>query len=174
MAPQPKGPAARKLLCMCSLSLCLTYVCYSLMGGPPGGRRAPLAAPGPAAPSRPAGDPAGLRASAQPPGASPTADSANANAARELARTTAAPAGGPSSSSSPGGTGSPGGGSEGAPTATPDYGEKRLPQALIVGVKKGGTRALLEALRAHPDVRAVGTEPHFFDRNYHKGLDWYR
>uniref|UniRef100_A0A670Y2V1 Sulfotransferase n=1 Tax=Pseudonaja textilis TaxID=8673 RepID=A0A670Y2V1_PSETE len=50
----------------------------------------------------------------------------------------------------------------------------RLPQALIIGVKKGGTRALLEALRAHPDVRAVGTEPHFFDRNYGHGLDWYR
>uniref|UniRef100_A0A670Y0W2 Sulfotransferase n=1 Tax=Pseudonaja textilis TaxID=8673 RepID=A0A670Y0W2_PSETE len=51
---------------------------------------------------------------------------------------------------------------------------RRLPQALIIGVKKGGTRALLEALRAHPDVRAVGTEPHFFDRNYGHGLDWYR
>uniref|UniRef100_A0A670XTH9 Sulfotransferase n=1 Tax=Pseudonaja textilis TaxID=8673 RepID=A0A670XTH9_PSETE len=59
-------------------------------------------------------------------------------------------------------------------TATPACGEKRLPQALIIGVKKGGTRALLEALRAHPDVRAVGTEPHFFDRNYGHGLDWYR
>ncbi|XP_072224787.1 heparan sulfate glucosamine 3-O-sulfotransferase 4 [Leuresthes tenuis] len=57
---------------------------------------------------------------------------------------------------------------------TPDYGEKKLPQAIIIGVKKGGTRALLEALRVHPDVRAVGNEPHFFDRNYEKGLDWYR
>lgn len=53
-------------------------------------------------------------------------------------------------------------------------GTKRLPQAIIIGVKKGGTRALLEAIRAHPDVRAVGTEPHFFDRNYEKGLEWYR
>ncbi|KAJ3600312.1 hypothetical protein NHX12_031297, partial [Muraenolepis orangiensis] len=51
---------------------------------------------------------------------------------------------------------------------------KKLPQALIIGVKKGGTRALLEFLRAHPDVRAVGAEPHFFDRNYDKGLEWYR
>ena len=57
---------------------------------------------------------------------------------------------------------------------TLDYGEKKLPQAIIIGVKKGGTRALLEALRVHPDVRAVGNEPHFFDRNYEKGLDWYR
>ncbi|XP_023672284.2 heparan sulfate glucosamine 3-O-sulfotransferase 4 [Paramormyrops kingsleyae] len=57
---------------------------------------------------------------------------------------------------------------------TSDYGQKKLPQAIIIGVKKGGTRALLEALRVHPDVRAVGNEPHFFDRNYEKGLDWYR
>ncbi|NXI76170.1 HS3S4 sulfotransferase, partial [Rhipidura dahli] len=62
----------------------------------------------------------------------------------------------------------------GSSSTTPDYGEKRLPQALVIGVKKGGTRALLEAIRAHPDVRAVGTEPHFFDRNYEKGLEWYR
>ncbi|XP_026862915.2 heparan sulfate glucosamine 3-O-sulfotransferase 2 [Electrophorus electricus] len=54
------------------------------------------------------------------------------------------------------------------------YGNKKLPNALIVGVKKGGTRAVLEFIRIHPDVRAVGTEPHFFDRNYDKGLDWYR
>ncbi|XP_017284786.1 heparan sulfate glucosamine 3-O-sulfotransferase 4 [Kryptolebias marmoratus] len=57
---------------------------------------------------------------------------------------------------------------------TSDYGEKKLPQAIIIGVKKGGTRALLEALRVHPDVRAVGNEPHFFDRNYERGLDWYK
>ncbi|XP_072523163.1 heparan sulfate glucosamine 3-O-sulfotransferase 3A1-like [Salminus brasiliensis] len=55
-----------------------------------------------------------------------------------------------------------------------DEGTKRLPQALIIGVKKGGTRALLEFLRVHPDVRAVGAEPHFFDRNYQNGLQWYR
>ncbi|XP_009078201.1 PREDICTED: LOW QUALITY PROTEIN: heparan sulfate glucosamine 3-O-sulfotransferase 3B1-like, partial [Acanthisitta chloris] len=52
-------------------------------------------------------------------------------------------------------------------------GTKRLPQAIIIGVKKGGTRALLEFLRVHPDVRAVGAEPHFFDRNYERGLAWY-
>ncbi|MCI4384551.1 hypothetical protein PGIGA_G00040020 [Pangasianodon gigas] len=53
-------------------------------------------------------------------------------------------------------------------------GTKRLPQAIIVGVKKGGTRALLEFLRVHPDVRAAGAEPHFFDRFYDNGLEWYR
>lgn len=53
-------------------------------------------------------------------------------------------------------------------------GRRRFPQALIVGVKKGGTRALLEFLRLHPDVRALGFEPHFFDRCYDRGLAWYR
>jgi len=51
---------------------------------------------------------------------------------------------------------------------------RRLPQALIIGVKKAGTRALLEYLRMHPDVKAPGPEPHFFDKNYEKGLSWYR
>ncbi|KAM6951788.1 heparan sulfate glucosamine 3-O-sulfotransferase 6-like [Aplochiton taeniatus] len=54
------------------------------------------------------------------------------------------------------------------------FGSKKFPQAIIIGVKKGGTRALLEFLRIHPDVRAVGAEPHFFDRCYDKGLEWYR
>ncbi|XP_027898380.1 heparan sulfate glucosamine 3-O-sulfotransferase 6-like [Xiphophorus couchianus] len=55
-----------------------------------------------------------------------------------------------------------------------NFGSKKFPQAIIIGVKKGGTRALLEFLRVHPDVRAVGAEPHFFDRCYDKGLGWYR
>lgn len=55
-----------------------------------------------------------------------------------------------------------------------NFGSKKFPQAIIIGVKKGGTRALLEFLRIHPDVRAVGSEPHFFDRFYDKGPEWYR
>ncbi|KAL3875876.1 hypothetical protein ACJMK2_033785 [Sinanodonta woodiana] len=51
---------------------------------------------------------------------------------------------------------------------------RRLPQAIIIGVKKGGTRALLEYLRLHPKIRATGPEPHFFDKHYKKGLEWYR
>ena len=51
---------------------------------------------------------------------------------------------------------------------------QRLPQAIIIGVKKGGTRALLEFLKEHPDVRAPSKEVHFFDRHYDLGLDWYR
>ncbi|RUS82361.1 hypothetical protein EGW08_009876 [Elysia chlorotica] len=51
---------------------------------------------------------------------------------------------------------------------------RRLPKVLIIGVKKAGTRALLEFLRAHPSIESPGPEPHFFDRNYHRGLHWYR
>ncbi|XP_076056715.1 heparan sulfate glucosamine 3-O-sulfotransferase 6-like [Oratosquilla oratoria] len=51
---------------------------------------------------------------------------------------------------------------------------RRLPDVVIIGVKKAGTRALLEFLRVHPSIRAAGTEMHFFDRLYHKGLSWYR
>ncbi|VDO83483.1 unnamed protein product [Heligmosomoides polygyrus] len=51
---------------------------------------------------------------------------------------------------------------------------KTFPSAIIVGVKKAGTRALLEFLRLNPNIRAPGPEVHFFDKNYHMGLDWYR
>jgi len=51
---------------------------------------------------------------------------------------------------------------------------RRCPQVIIIGAKKAGTRALLEFLRIHPDVRAVGREVHFFDKNYHRGFEWYR
>ncbi|XP_052818864.1 heparan sulfate glucosamine 3-O-sulfotransferase 2-like [Mya arenaria] len=51
---------------------------------------------------------------------------------------------------------------------------RRLPKVIIIGVKKCGTRALLEYLKLHPLIKAPGPEPHFFDRNYHRGLDWYR
>ncbi|KAK7872831.1 hypothetical protein R5R35_006706 [Gryllus longicercus] len=51
---------------------------------------------------------------------------------------------------------------------------RKFPDTLIIGVKKGGTRALLEFIRLHPDVRAAGSEVHFFDRFYSKGLQWYR
>lgn len=60
------------------------------------------------------------------------------------------------------------------PVSSQKFGNKKLPNAIIVGVKKGGTRAVLEFIRIHPDVRAAGTETHFFDRNYDRGLEWYR
>ncbi|XP_037134430.1 heparan sulfate glucosamine 3-O-sulfotransferase 2-like [Syngnathus acus] len=60
------------------------------------------------------------------------------------------------------------------PMGHPKFGNKKLPNAIIVGVKKGGTRAVLEFIRIHPDVRAAGTETHFFDRHYDRGFEWYR
>ncbi|XP_029661227.1 heparan sulfate glucosamine 3-O-sulfotransferase 6 isoform X1 [Formica exsecta] len=51
---------------------------------------------------------------------------------------------------------------------------RQLPTALIIGVKKGGTRALLEFLRLHPAIRAAGSEVHFFDHHYVKGFRWYK
>ncbi|XP_072095858.1 heparan sulfate glucosamine 3-O-sulfotransferase 1-like [Mobula birostris] len=51
-----------------------------------------------------------------------------------------------------------------------------IPQTIIIGVRKGGTRALLEMLDIHPDIVVAATEVHFFDwdENYVKGLEWYR
>lgn len=53
-------------------------------------------------------------------------------------------------------------------------GTKKLPGALLIGAKKSGTRALLEFIRVHPNVRAAGHEVHYFDRNYSYGPEWYR
>lgn len=54
--------------------------------------------------------------------------------------------------------------------------DRRLPRLLIIGVRKGGTRALLEMLNLHPNIAMVPVEVHFFDKfdNYQRGLDWYR
>ena len=53
---------------------------------------------------------------------------------------------------------------------------KQLPQAIIIGVKKSGTRALLKFLSVHPAIAASPTEIHFFDsaKHFPLGLDWYR
>uniref|UniRef100_A0A1I8F861 Sulfotransfer_1 domain-containing protein n=1 Tax=Macrostomum lignano TaxID=282301 RepID=A0A1I8F861_9PLAT len=45
---------------------------------------------------------------------------------------------------------------------------RRLPQALIIGAKKSGTRALLAFSALHPAVRAAGPEAHFFDRHFRR------
>ncbi|CAF4814195.1 unnamed protein product, partial [Rotaria sp. Silwood1] len=51
-----------------------------------------------------------------------------------------------------------------------------LPQAIIIGVKKCGTRALLKFLSIHPAIAVSSTEIHFFDspKNFQHGLNWYR
>ncbi|RWS06764.1 heparan sulfate glucosamine 3-O-sulfotransferase 5-like protein [Dinothrombium tinctorium] len=53
---------------------------------------------------------------------------------------------------------------------------RRLPQCIIIGVRKGGTRALLEFLNIHPAVQKASDEVHFFDDDskYEMGLEWYR
>ncbi|XP_053922098.1 heparan sulfate glucosamine 3-O-sulfotransferase 1 [Cuculus canorus] len=52
---------------------------------------------------------------------------------------------------------------------------RHLPQTIIIGVRKGGTRALLEMLSLHPDIAAAESEVHFFDweDHYRNGLQWY-
>merc|ERR1719277_2985642 len=56
---------------------------------------------------------------------------------------------------------------------TQDEPVKRLPDAIVFGIRKGGTRAILEFLRVHPQVVAAKRELHFFDRreNYYKNYD---
>lgn len=65
---------------------------------------------------------------------------------------------------------------------------QRFPDAIIIGVKKCGTRALLEFLKVDPKIRTtgmsvesflliincLGPEVHFFDKNFARGYDWYR
>jgi hypothetical protein len=49
-----------------------------------------------------------------------------------------------------------------------------LPNFVIVGAMRSGTTSLTHYLRSHPDVfMSTPKEPHFFDRNYHRGFDFY-
>ncbi|OCT96725.1 hypothetical protein XELAEV_18008938mg [Xenopus laevis] len=50
-----------------------------------------------------------------------------------------------------------------------------LPHTIIIGVRKGGTRALLEMLSLHSDIAAAENEIHFFDweKQYQHGVKWY-
>lgn len=51
----------------------------------------------------------------------------------------------------------------------------RLPSCIIIGVRKAGTRALLQYLGLHPDVVVNAREQHFFNTDKYKlGLDYYR
>ena len=52
---------------------------------------------------------------------------------------------------------------------------RKFPSALIIGVRKGGTRALLEMLKCHPDIVTATSEVHYFDRdeNFANGVQWY-
>lgn len=48
-----------------------------------------------------------------------------------------------------------------------------LPGAVIFGTKKGGTRALLEFLNIHSQIKRAKNEVHYYDKNFSRGLDWY-
>ena len=52
---------------------------------------------------------------------------------------------------------------------------RRFPDAIIIGVRKGGTRALIDMLKTHPRVLAARGEVHYFDNeeNFSKGVGWY-
>lgn len=52
---------------------------------------------------------------------------------------------------------------------------RKFPQVIIIGVRKGGTRALINMLNSHPDIVAAKGEVHYFDRdeNFNKGIQWY-
>ena len=51
--------------------------------------------------------------------------------------------------------------------------KKRFPNAIIFGVKKGGTRALIEMLNFHPLIKRPKREPQFFSLHFENGLKWY-
>lgn len=52
---------------------------------------------------------------------------------------------------------------------------RHFPRAIIIGVRKGGTRALIDMLKTHPAIEAARGEVHYFDHddNFKKGLEWY-
>jgi len=51
-----------------------------------------------------------------------------------------------------------------------------LPDFIIIGAQKGGTSALNHYIaKQHPNVRrSMRKEVHYYDRNFHKSLLWYR
>lgn len=50
-----------------------------------------------------------------------------------------------------------------------------MPDFIIIGTQRGGTTSLYNYLAHHPNIAAASIkEVHFFDKNYFKGLTWYR
>lgn len=59
--------------------------------------------------------------------------------------------------------------------ASTDAAAGALPTFLIIGAMRAGTTSLAAYLSAHPDVFiARQKEVHFFDREFDRGVDWYR
>ena len=51
--------------------------------------------------------------------------------------------------------------------------KRSFPSAIIIGVKKGGTRALISMLSVHPQIKIAKEEVQFFSYNFEKGINWY-
>jgi hypothetical protein len=50
-----------------------------------------------------------------------------------------------------------------------------LPDFIIIGAQRSGSTSLYNYLIEHPDILpGLMKEVHFFDNNYHKGVNWYR
>ena len=58
--------------------------------------------------------------------------------------------------------------------AGPALAKDRLPDFIIAGTQKGGTTWLEHNLNRHPQVCTPRRQLHFFDREWDRGLDWYR
>ena len=52
--------------------------------------------------------------------------------------------------------------------------QRRLPQCVIIGAMKCGTRALIDYLALHPGVVTAPCEINYFDHYFDRGLEWYR
>lgn len=47
------------------------------------------------------------------------------------------------------------------------------PDFIGIGVQRGGTSWLYQCFKEHPDILMPGKEIHFFDQQYHKGIEHY-
>lgn len=53
--------------------------------------------------------------------------------------------------------------------------ERRLPDFIVAGAQKAGTTSLFRYLEEHPNmVPPVSKKIAFFDKNFHRGMQWYR
>lgn len=52
--------------------------------------------------------------------------------------------------------------------------KQKLPKVLIIGARTSGTRTLNRILGFHPQLATAAYEVKFFDKNYHRGSEWYR
>jgi hypothetical protein len=49
-----------------------------------------------------------------------------------------------------------------------------MPHFIVIGAQKAGTSSLFAYLKQHTQiVRPIFKEPYYFDREYHRGLNWY-